>query len=121
MALDIVVQAYQACPPRHAPAVALAHIPTIARLLAIFIGTWMGGKPIFQELLAHADGPAIPDALVIIALGNGFIVTGMLVGWIPRGTHRPPTAAFGFLPAHSGHSDLLRHHPLVQPGRQNIR
>ena len=80
VALDIVVQAYQACPARHAPAVTLAHIPTVARLLAIFMGTWMGGQKIFDELLLKAEGPGIPDALVIIALGNGFIVTGMLWG-----------------------------------------
>jgi AGZA family xanthine/uracil permease-like MFS transporter len=81
VALDIIVQAYQACPARHAPAVGLAHIPTVARLLAIFMGTWMGSHPeVFNEVLSKVDGPGIPDGLVIVALGNGFIVTGMLWG-----------------------------------------
>lgn len=81
VALDIIVQAFQACPAKHAPAVALAHIPTCARLLAIFFGTWLGvHQEIFQKLLSHGEGPGLPDALVIVALGNGFILTGMLWG-----------------------------------------
>ena len=35
VALDIVVQSFHACPIRHAPAVAFAFFPTIARLLSI--------------------------------------------------------------------------------------
>jgi adenine/guanine/hypoxanthine permease len=81
VALDIVAQAYQACKPKHAPAVALAHIPTVARLLAIFFGTWLGAHPdIAGPLMLKADGPGLPDVLVITALGNGFILTGMLWG-----------------------------------------
>ncbi|MFN3413620.1 MAG: hypothetical protein ACK42L_06120, partial [Thermoanaerobaculum sp.] len=35
VALDIMVQAFLACPARHAPAVAFAYLPTVARLQAI--------------------------------------------------------------------------------------
>jgi len=35
VALDIMVQSFLACPARHAPAVAFAFFPTVARLLAI--------------------------------------------------------------------------------------
>lgn len=38
VAMDIVVQSFQACPARHAPAVAFAFFPTIARLLSIKFG-----------------------------------------------------------------------------------
>ena len=81
VALDIIVQAYQACPARHAPAVALAHLPTVARLLAIYLTTWFAAYPeLLAQTLAKVDGPGLPDALVIVALGNGFIVTAMLWG-----------------------------------------
>jgi adenine/guanine/hypoxanthine permease len=80
VALDIIVQSFQACPARHAPAVALAFFPTIARLLAIKLG-----NPEFVPLevfgkMMNAAGKALPELLVTVALGNGFIVTAMLWG-----------------------------------------
>jgi AGZA family xanthine/uracil permease-like MFS transporter len=80
VALDIIVQSFQACPARHAPAVALAFFPTIARLLAIKLG-----NPEFVPLdvfgkMMNAGGKALPELLVTVALGNGFIVTAMLWG-----------------------------------------
>jgi adenine/guanine/hypoxanthine permease len=80
VALDIMVQAFLACPARHAPAVAFAFFPTVARLLAIKFGTpdiVPGDK--FNELL-NAPGKALPEVLVTVALGNGFILTAMLWG-----------------------------------------
>ncbi len=78
VAFDIIMQAFHAVPKRHAPAVAFAFFPTIARLLAIKLGT---PEPIatdkFNELMT-APGKALPELQVIIALGNGFIVTAML-------------------------------------------
>ncbi|MBK7260196.1 MAG: hypothetical protein IPI01_20800 [Ignavibacteriae bacterium] len=80
VALDIMVQSFQACPPRHAPAVALAFFPTIARLLAIKFGN-PEIVPVQNFLrLLSAEGKALPEMLVTIALGNGFIVTAMLWG-----------------------------------------
>ena len=80
VALDIIVQAFQACPARHAPAVAFAFFPTVARLLAIKFGT-PDIVPIenFQKLLT-SSGKALPEILTTVALGNGFILTAMLWG-----------------------------------------
>jgi AGZA family xanthine/uracil permease-like MFS transporter len=80
VALDIVVQSFLACPPRHAPAVAFAFFPTVARLLSIKLGN-PEFVPIenFQKLLT-ASGKPLPELLVTIALGNGFILTAMLWG-----------------------------------------
>ncbi|MDE2489364.1 MAG: hypothetical protein KGM24_00845 [Elusimicrobia bacterium] len=78
--IDIMVQAFHACPRRHAPAVALAFFPTIARLLQIklsdptFVPT-----DVFNKLMV-APGRALPELLVTVALGNGFILTAMLWG-----------------------------------------
>lgn len=96
VALDIVVQAFTAVPRRHASAVALAHIPTIARLLAIKYGSIvppdvyrkvMGMPVTITEAQAQVFGlylgappHGINENLVIIALGNGFILTAMLWG-----------------------------------------
>jgi AGZA family xanthine/uracil permease-like MFS transporter len=80
VALDIVVQAFVACPARHAPAVAFAFFPTVARLLAIKYGTPdIVPAERFQALLT-ARGPELPEVLVTVALGNGFILTAMLWG-----------------------------------------
>lgn len=80
VALDIIVQAFIACPKRHAPAVAFAFFPTIARLLAIKYGTPdIVPAERFTELLNH-PGKTLPEVLVTVALGNGFILTAMLWG-----------------------------------------
>ncbi len=80
VALDIMVQAFLACPARHAPAVAFAFFPTVARLLSIKLGnpTFVPVER-FAELMA-APGKELPELLVTVALGNGFIVTAMLWG-----------------------------------------
>lgn len=80
VALDIMVQAFQACPARHAPAVAFAFFPTVARLLAIKLGNPdVVPVEIFQRLMG-LGGKALPEMLVTVAMGNGFIVTAMLWG-----------------------------------------
>jgi adenine/guanine/hypoxanthine permease len=80
VALDIMSQAFTACPARHTPAVAFAYFPTIARLLQIKISNpaWVAPAT-FTRLLAE-PGKTLPELQVIVALGNGFILTGMLWG-----------------------------------------
>ena len=78
VALDIMVQAFLACPARHAPAVAFAYFPTIARLLAIKLSTFLPAA-VFTGLLVKT-GKELPEVLVTVALGNGFILTAMLWG-----------------------------------------
>ncbi|HTX18683.1 MAG TPA: hypothetical protein VMG34_08480 [Bacteroidota bacterium] len=80
VALDIVVQSFQASPARHAPAVAFAFFPTIARLLSIkFTNPDIIPTENFARLM-EAPGKALPEMLVTVALGNGFILTAMLWG-----------------------------------------
>jgi AGZA family xanthine/uracil permease-like MFS transporter len=80
VALDIIVQSFHASPVRHAPAVALAFFPTIARLLAIKLGNpELVPLEVFDRMMNTA-GKALPELLVTVALGNGFIVTAMLWG-----------------------------------------
>jgi adenine/guanine/hypoxanthine permease len=80
VALDIMVQSFLACPKQHAPAVALAFFPSIARMLAIKYGnTDMVPAENFNKLM-NTPGKSLPEILVTIALGNGFILTGMLWG-----------------------------------------
>jgi len=80
VALDIMCQAFHACPVAHAPAVAFAYFPTVARLLAIKLSN-PDFVPMenFNRMLA-APGKALPELLVTVALGNGFILTAMLWG-----------------------------------------
>jgi AGZA family xanthine/uracil permease-like MFS transporter len=80
VALDIMVQAFHASPKRHGAAVALAYFPTVARLLSIKLGN-PGIVPAdrFHALL-RAPGKELPEMLVTVALGNGFILTALLWG-----------------------------------------
>ncbi|HLP14611.1 MAG TPA: hypothetical protein VK470_00055 [Bacteroidota bacterium] len=80
VALDIIVQSFHAVPKRHGWAVAFAFFPTVARLMAIKYGTPDIVPPaVFMDLLNKA-GKFLPEILVTVALGNGFIVTAMLWG-----------------------------------------
>src|SRR6266571_3326499 len=73
VAMDIMCQAFLACPAKHAPAVAFSFVP-IELSNPDFV-------PVdrFQQQLA-ATGTRLPDLLVTVALGNGFILTSMLWG-----------------------------------------
>ncbi|OGR69101.1 MAG: hypothetical protein A2081_06240 [Elusimicrobia bacterium GWC2_61_19] len=80
VALDIICQAFHACPVRHAPAVAFAFFPTVARLLQIKLSNPALVPPeIFVKQMTTVE-KALPEMLVTVALGNGFILTAMLWG-----------------------------------------
>ena len=80
VALEIMAQAFIACPLAHAPAVAFAYFPTLARLLAIkYSNPAIVPADHFLRLM-NAPGRELPEALVTVALGNGFILTAMLWG-----------------------------------------
>lgn len=80
VALDIMCQAFHACPVKHAPAVAMAYFPTVARLLQIkFSNPGLVPTEIFNKQMTTVE-KALPELLVTVALGNGFILTGMLWG-----------------------------------------
>ena len=79
VALDIIVQAFLATAARHAPAVAFALLPTLARLLAIKYNDFLFTPEAWAaKLKPTAEG--ISETQVVIALGNGFILTAMLWG-----------------------------------------
>jgi AGZA family xanthine/uracil permease-like MFS transporter len=80
VALDIMSQAFLACPARHAAAVGFAFLPSVARLVAIKLA-----NPTFVPLdrfrtLITTPGEEFPEVLTTVALGNGFILTAMLWG-----------------------------------------
>jgi AGZA family xanthine/uracil permease-like MFS transporter len=60
--------------------VAFSYFPTVARLLSIkFTNPAIVPAATFAALLV-APGKELPEALVTVALGNGFILTAMLWG-----------------------------------------
>lgn len=82
VALEITCQAFLATDRRHASAVALSFLPTIARLITIKLSNpELIPVDKFNAALA-ATGKTLPDLLVTVALGNGFILTAMLWGAI---------------------------------------
>jgi AGZA family xanthine/uracil permease-like MFS transporter len=80
VALDVMRQAFLACPARHAPAVAFAFFPTVARLLQIKLSNLDFVPAERFTALLTAPGKGLPELLVTVALGNGFILTAMLWG-----------------------------------------
>jgi AGZA family xanthine/uracil permease-like MFS transporter len=80
VALEIVCQAFQACPARHAPAVAFAFLPAIASLLQIMLSNPEFVPVANFKAALTVPGRALPELLVIVALGNGFIMTALLWG-----------------------------------------
>jgi AGZA family xanthine/uracil permease-like MFS transporter len=71
--LGITAQAFLATPPRHAPAVALAFVPTTAALVLIELGT-LGVDG------AALRGPAASTLETLRVAGNGFILSALLWG-----------------------------------------
>ena len=91
--LEITVQAFQATPPRHAPAVAFAFLPVLAYLLLIrqngLLGAIEGGIAAHAAELGAglatvqalvAEAAASTKAPIVAGLGHGFILTAMLWG-----------------------------------------
>jgi len=77
--LDITVQAFHETPRKHAIAVALGFLPSIAYLLTIKVGNpaWIAPDR-FAALYGDTQGHGLPDLATIITLGNGFIITAMI-------------------------------------------
>lgn len=81
LALEVTSQPFTCCPKRYAPAIGLAMLPGLARLLTIYFSN---ASFISSEALHRAmtldTGSGFPALLVVFALSNGFILTGMLWG-----------------------------------------
>lgn len=80
VALEITAQAFSGSPKAHGPAVVLAMFPSVARLLSIQLETPEIVPLSHLSHLIDKPGLSLPEGLVTIALGNGFILTGMLWG-----------------------------------------
>lgn len=78
--LEITSQAFLQSPARHSAAVGFAMLPTVARLLSIKLETPDIVSPEHLQQLLTKAGHGLPEMLVTVALGNGFILTGMLWG-----------------------------------------
>ena len=86
--LEIAGQAYLATPRRHAPAVTMAVLPSVAYLVVIFLSQVHNGNlmtaaldPALTMKNTGLTNPAfIQTAGVMIMLGNGFILTALLWG-----------------------------------------
>jgi AGZA family xanthine/uracil permease-like MFS transporter len=131
VALDIIIQSFHQVPRAHAPAVAFSFFPTIARLLGIKLSDPTLVPPAVFDKLMVAPGKTLPELQVILALGNGFIVTSMfwaafLVELIDRRLRRASVyllilaglSFFGII--HSARPDGSMYLPwqLPEPGRQ---
>src|SRR5580693_8909732 len=78
LALNITAQAFSAVPARHAIAVAISFFPSIARLLTIELSDPKFIAPQKFAALMTAPEHGLPALSVIVALGNGFIITATI-------------------------------------------
>jgi adenine/guanine/hypoxanthine permease len=78
VALNITAQAFSAVPARHAAAVAISFFPSIARLLTIELSDSKFTSPERVAQMLSAPGDGLPAFGVIVALGNGFIITATI-------------------------------------------
>ena len=93
-------QAFHAVPAAHAPAVAFAYFPTVARLLEIKFCTPASCPRPFPATAAVRPARPCPSCLVTVALGNGFILDRHALGRVHGRADRPPAsgaAAYLFL------------------------
>jgi adenine/guanine/hypoxanthine permease len=77
VAIDITTQAFQATPQKHAGAMVLGFLPSVAYLLSIKAPGWIAPEQ-FAAMRGTLDGHGLPELAVILTLGNGFIITAML-------------------------------------------
>jgi len=78
VSIEITAQAFEATPRRHAAAVVFSFFPSIARMVAIKLGDPAYVQPDrFAQLMTSTD-QGMPELGVIVALGNGFIITAMI-------------------------------------------
>jgi AGZA family xanthine/uracil permease-like MFS transporter len=75
--VEITAQAFLATPARHAPAVALAFIPTTAALVLIQLAGILGSLGLGSGAIR---GEAAATVHTLRLLGNGFILTALLWG-----------------------------------------
>jgi AGZA family xanthine/uracil permease-like MFS transporter len=98
LSLNITVQAFTAVPARHAMAVAISFFPSIARLLTIELSDpkFVAPNVFAQQLVAPEHG--LPTLSVIVALGNGFIITATIwAAFVVEMTERRLRAAAAYL------------------------
>ncbi len=77
VALEIVAQAFEACPKTHYPAVALAFLPALANLVQIQSTRLLGA---LKVSIVNLPADLAVMQQIIVILGNGFILTAMLWG-----------------------------------------
>jgi AGZA family xanthine/uracil permease-like MFS transporter len=98
LSLNITAQAFTAVPTRYAPAVAISFFPSIARLLTIELSDpkFVDAQRFAQLLVAPEHG--LPSLSVVVALGNGFIITATLwAAFVVAMTERKLRAAAAYL------------------------
>jgi AGZA family xanthine/uracil permease-like MFS transporter len=100
LSLNITVQAFSAVPLRHAPAVAMSFFPPIARLLTIEMSDPAYIPPERFAHLMSASAHGLPALAVIVALGNGFIITATIwAAFVVEMTEHRLRAAAAYLAA----------------------
>jgi AGZA family xanthine/uracil permease-like MFS transporter len=78
VAFEIMMQGFVQCEKKYYTPILFAFLPSIARLLEIKFtdGSLIDGAKFQQQLFGVTNG--FSDQLIIVVMGNGFIITGIL-------------------------------------------
>ena len=81
LGLLVTAQPFLCCPKAHSAAIGLAMLPSLSRLLSIYLGNpdYIPGDAL-ARLMNTTPASGFPTVLILFVLGNGFILTGMLWG-----------------------------------------
>jgi adenine/guanine/hypoxanthine permease len=81
MAVEVVSQPYTICRRRYSAAILAAMLPALARMVMIYLSdpSWMAPERI-ERLINTVSHSGFSSMAMMVAMGNGFILTGMLWG-----------------------------------------
>ena len=81
LGLLVTAQPFLCCPKAHSAAIGLAMLPSLSRLLSIYLGNPnLIPTDALTTLMDTTQAAGFPSVLILFVLGNGFILTGMLWG-----------------------------------------
>ncbi|MDR2734778.1 MAG: hypothetical protein LBC99_09120 [Spirochaetota bacterium] len=81
VALEIIGQAFKAGGTRYIPAIAFACLPTISNMVMTKLTSGEAIKEAARQAMSSVqEAHHLPEVLVVLSLGNGFIISAMLWG-----------------------------------------
>ena len=81
LAVEVMSQPYLCCNKKYVAAISIAMLPSLARMMLIYLSdpSWMAPE-LMQKLMHDLSDTGFSSMLMVVVLANGFILIGMLWG-----------------------------------------